>query len=102
MSTELDIKIDHDIDEMLKDISKQAFLKRLVIFNDDTHGQEEVLILIMQATEAAGKPVTPQQALKIMMEAHTKGQAIVMSGELEPLKIAQEILDAAQMRTDII
>lgn len=97
-----DTVVDHDIEELLQNIVEKQTVKRLVIFNDDHHGQEEVAFQIIRACEAAGKPCTPEQAIAIMMEAHTKGQAVVFASDLEKCKIGQAILEAIDLATDII
>ncbi len=102
MSTELEVKIDTDIEEMLKSVVDKQLAKRLVLFNDSTHDMLEVLRAVVKAREAGGQPCTPEAAYAIMMEAHTKGQGVVMSGLLENLKKAQAVLDGIDLRTDII
>ncbi len=102
MSTELEVKIDTDIEEMLKSVVDKQLAKRLVLFNDSTHDMLEVLRAVVKAREAGGQPCTPEAAYAIMMEAHTKGQGVVMSGLLENLKKAQAVLEGIELRTDII
>ena len=102
MSTELEVKIDTDIEEMLKSVVDKQLAKRLVLFNDSTHDMLEVLRAVVKAREAGGQPCTPEAAHAIMMEAHSKGQGVVMSGLLENLKKAQAVLEGIELRTDII
>lgn len=102
MITEMDTKIDHDIEEMLDSIVKKQLAKRLVLFNDDGHDMLSVMRAVVSAREAGGQPCTPEAAYAIMMEAHTKGQGVVMSGTIENLKKAQAVLEGIELRTDII
>lgn len=102
MAAGTDVVVDHDIEELLGDITKKLNKKRLMVFNDDHHSQFEVVVAIMRAREAAGDPCTPEQATRIMMEAHKTGQGLVMSDGLSKLKKAQEVLDAFGLATDII
>ncbi len=97
-----DLAIDHDIEEMLSTISEKSLQKRLIVFNDDHHGMDEVVIQILLARKAGGQPCKPEDAVKIMMNAHKQGQAVVMSGDLENLKKARMILEAIDLRADII
>ena len=102
MAASTDVVVDHDIEEMLGDITKQLHKKRLMVFNDDHHSQFEVVVAIMRARETAGDPCTPEQATRIMMEAHKSGQGQVMSDGVAKLKKAQEVRDAFGLATDII
>lgn len=67
-ATDTPVVVDHDIEEMLRDIEQRALQKRLIVFNDDHHDMLEVLIQIMLAREVGGQPCTPEQARSIMME----------------------------------
>ena len=102
MSTELEVKIDNDIEEMLKSVVDKQLAKRLVLFNDEAHDMLEVMRQVVKARLAGGQPCTPEAAYVIMKEAHTKGQGVVMSGTVENLKKAQAVLEAIELRTDII
>ena len=100
--SQTDLEIDQDIESMLNEIVDTQRPKRLVIFNDDDHNQLEVVLQIMRAREVAGQPCTPEQAMAIMMEAHTKGQGIVLTSTLETCRKAQTVLEAIGLGTDII
>lgn len=95
-------RIDPDIEELLDSIAKAQRPRKLVLFNDDHHDMLEVIVQVIRARSAAGVPCTPEEAKSIMMEAHTKGQGIVLEGTLETLKRAQAVLEAIDLRTDIL
>lgn len=100
--SQTDLEIDQDIESMLDSIVHEQTPKRLVIFNDDEHNQVEVVVQIMRAREVAGQPCTPEQAMAIMMQAHTSGQGIVLTSTLETCRKAQAVLEAIGLGTDII
>ncbi len=95
-------RIDPDIEELLDSISKAQRARKLVLFNDDHHDMLEVIVQVIRARSVAGVPCTAEEAKAIMMEAHTKGQGIVLKGTLEVLKRAQAVLEAIKLRTDIL
>lgn len=95
MSTKLEV--DHDIELMLEEVTKKEKVHTLLLFNDDHHDMLEVLAQIMLAIKC-----TPDKAQRIMLQAHSAGQADVMSGSLEECKKAQAILEQIDLATDII
>lgn len=57
---------------------------KVLLFNDEVHSFEEVILQVQKATECS-----LLQASKITLEAHQKGKAMVYSGEFaECLKVA--------------
>lgn len=95
-------RIDPDIEELLESIAKAQRPRKLVLFNDDQHDMLEVIVQVIRARSAAGVPCTPEEAKRIMMEAHTKGRGIVLTGTLEVLKRAQAVLEAIELGTEIV
>lgn len=94
--------IDPDIEEMLTAIEHACRLRRLLLFNDDVHGMEDVVRTILRARFAAGRPCTVRDARNIMMEAHLSGEAIVLEDDLFCLRIAQEVLENVGFNTRIV
>jgi ATP-dependent Clp protease adapter protein ClpS len=74
----------------------------LILFNDEIHDMIEVIVQVIRARQAGGKPCTPEEAKAITLEAHFRGQAVVMEGELDSLKRAREMLEAIKLRCDIL
>ena len=68
----------------------------LILFNDSHHDFEEVIAQVMKA---AG--YSRSKAESITMEAHNKGRAVVLSGELDQCLRAQNILEEISLRTTI-
>lgn len=93
-------EVDPDIEDLCKSIEKNSTKKepvhKLVLFNDDHHGMEEVVFQIMKAIKC-----NASKALQIMKEAHTLGRAIVKSGSLSECKKAENILREIDLRTTI-
>lgn len=95
-------RIDPDIEELLDSIAEAQASRKLVLFNDDQHDMLEVIVQVIRARSAAGVPCTPEEAKAIMLETHSTGQGIVLEGTLEVLKKAQVVLEAIDLRTDIV
>jgi ATP-dependent Clp protease adapter protein ClpS len=76
------------------DVSAEGFT--LILFNDSHHEFDEVITQVMRA---AGYGYDKAEA--ITMEAHSKGKAAVLSGELEICLRAQAILEEIHLRTAI-
>ncbi len=68
----------------------------LILFNDSYHEFEEVIAQVMKAT---GFGYDKSEA--ITMEAHNKGRAVVLTGEIEKCLNAQAVLEEINLRTSI-
>ena len=75
-------------------ISTEGFT--LILFNDSSHDFEEVILQIMKATGYGHN-----KAESITMEAHNKGRAVVITGELDQCLKAQGVLEEISLRTTI-
>ena len=69
---------------------------KVILFNDDHHAMEEVCIQIMKAINC-----DTQTAMKIMLEAHNTGRAVVFTGSLERCELVAEILEEIRLGTKI-
>lgn len=76
------------------DVSSKGFT--LILFNDSDHDFEEVISQVMKATGYGH-----DKAEAITMEAHNKGRAAVLTGELESCLLAQSVLEEIALRTSI-
>ena len=76
------------------DITTEGFT--LILFNDTFHEFEDVIAQIMKATGYGY-----DKAEGITMEAHNKGRAVVITGELQKCLKAQAILEEIQLRTSL-
>ena len=97
MATKEDIKVDSDIELMLDEIAKKQDPYNLILFNDDHHDMIQVAKQLMKAVKCGR-----ERALQIMMEAHTTGQAIAMTGSKEEVKKAGNILMEIDLAIDIV
>ena len=68
----------------------------VVLFNDETHTMDEVVIQIIKATHY-GK----EQAVYIMLEAHIKGRAIVWTGHKERAEYISSVLEEIRLGTKV-
>jgi len=69
---------------------------KVILFNDDYHTFEEVIAQIIKAIHCPR-----EQAEAITWEAHTKGRAIVTSGELEECLRVSKVLEEIKLQTQI-
>jgi len=76
------------------DVSAEGFT--LILFNDNHHEFEEVIQQVIKATGYGYN-----KAESITMEAHSKGRAPVISGELDKCLQAQSVLEEIGLRTVI-
>lgn len=69
---------------------------KTVLFNDDHHDMQEVIIQIMKAIKCdAGR------ASQIMLTAHTNGSAIVYTGSREKCELVSAILEEIRLGTKV-
>ncbi len=68
----------------------------LILFNDSHHDFEEVIAQVMKATGYGH-----DKAEAITLEAHNKGRAVVVAGELVICLKAQQVLEEIALRTSI-
>ena len=97
MTTPTETKVDQDIEELLDEIATNSHQFTLMIFNDETHGMDEVALQIMKAAKC-----TEQQAVQIMFKAHNDGSAPVMSGTKDEVETAAKILGEIGLKTAIV
>ena len=91
MSTLLESGTDIDV----KNVTGKPY--KVILHNDDSHNMDEVAIQIIKAIHC-----TPEQALNIMMEAHSSGTAVVITCSKERCELVAEILEEIKLTVDII
>ena len=69
---------------------------RVILFNDDHHTMDEVVLQIQKATG-----YSLEKAEAIMWEAHTRGQAVVYCGALEECNRVASILEDIGLRVAV-
>jgi ATP-dependent Clp protease adapter protein ClpS len=82
------------IDPVDIDISREGFT--LILFNDSYHDFDEVIEQVIKATG-----YNYDKAEEITLEAHSKGKAVVMTGELDKCLKAQAVLEEINLRTSL-
>ncbi len=70
---------------------------RVVLFNDDWHTFEEVIVQLIKATSCSF-----EQARSFAFEVHTKGKAIVFSGSIQNCLKVSSVLEEIALNTQII
>lgn len=70
--------------------------RKVILYDDSVHTMDEVLAQIVKAIACS-----PQQAEKIMMEAHSKGRAVVIASHLERCEHVVSILGEIGLITEI-
>jgi ATP-dependent Clp protease adapter protein ClpS len=68
----------------------------VILFNDDHHDMWEVSAQIKKAIHCSA-----DQAIAIMLEAHTTGRAIVFTGSRERCELVENILAEIRLGTKI-
>jgi ATP-dependent Clp protease adapter protein ClpS len=68
----------------------------VILYNDESHNMEEVAVQIIKATQC-----TADQAMAIMMEAHTKGRAVAYHGHRERCEHVAAVLEQIKLKVDI-
>ncbi|RPI15045.1 MAG: ATP-dependent Clp protease adaptor ClpS [Ignavibacteriae bacterium] len=76
------------------DISREGFT--LILFNDSYHDFDEVIEQVIKATG-----YNYDKAEEITLEAHNKGKAAVLTGELDICLKAQSVLEEINLRTSL-
>lgn len=70
--------------------------RKVILYNDETHTMEDVIVQIIKAIAC-----TVHRAEEIMMEAHTKGRAVVIAAHLERCEHVAAVLGEIGLGTDI-
>ena len=70
---------------------------RVVLFNDDWHTFEEVIVQIIKAISCSF-----EQARSYAFEAHTNGKAIVFTGTMQDCLRVSSVLEEIALNTQII
>jgi ATP-dependent Clp protease adapter protein ClpS len=69
---------------------------KVVLFNDDDHSMDEVVLQVQKATG-----YSLEKAETIMWEAHTRGQAVVWLSSLEECQRVAGVLEQIELRVSV-
>jgi len=87
-----------EIEELIEpvdiDTTTEGF--SLILYNDSVHSFEDVIDQVMKATGFGF-----ERAESITMEAHSRGRAVVVTGDLNICVRAQHVLEEISLRTSI-
>jgi len=69
---------------------------RVILYNDEWHGFEEVIDQVIKATEC-----TPERAVEITIEAHSKGRAVCFRNSRERCHKAASVLREIRLQCEV-
>jgi len=84
-----------ELEQVEEDVKTQEPGK-VILFNDEVHTFDEVIIQLIKATRCA-----QEKAEALAWEVHTRGKAIVFSGEMIRCVEVSSILEEIQLMTQI-
>jgi ATP-dependent Clp protease adaptor protein ClpS len=86
------IQLDEEIEsETLPDLPWNV-----ILYNDDVHSFEEVILQVQKATG-----FSMEKAIEITLEAHNKGRTICYSGNLEKCTKVANILKEIELHVEV-
>lgn len=93
-----------DADEFLRELMREKSLQntknsggfRVVLYNDDDHSFDEVVLQIQKATGC-----DLEKAIDIMWEAHSKGRAICFHGERKECHRVARVLREIRLQAEV-
>ncbi len=80
-----------------EDTSDIGLASKVVLYNDDWHSFEEVIIQLIKAVGC-----TFEQARGFAFEVHVKGKSIVFNGQLNQCLKVSSILEEIALNTQVI
>ncbi len=69
---------------------------KVILFNDDWHTFEEVIVQLIKATKC-----TFEKARSLAFEVHVRGKAVVFEGPLEKCLKVSAVLEEIELHTQI-
>lgn len=85
-----------DIQTEQEEKTKQDLPWNVILYNDDFHSFEEVVLQVQKATG-----VSQERAFAVTMEAHTKGRAVCYTGPLERCEHVAAVLRQIKLTAEI-
>ncbi len=79
-----------------KEITEIDLPWKVILFNDDLHSFDEVILQVQRATG-----VSLTRATEITLEAHSKGRAVCFTGPLERCEHVAAILQQIRLTVEI-
>ncbi len=91
-----EISPDKIIEPEVEDTTDVGLPMKVILFNDDWHTFDEVIIQLIKATKCSAA-----KARSLAFEVHVKGKAVVYEGSLEQCLKVSSILEEIQLHTQI-
>ncbi len=91
---DVDVLVEEDIGEDTEERLDEPW--KVILYNDDIHGFEEVIFQLMKATGCS-----TQDAVRIMLTAHLKGKALAFTGTFDECFRVNGVLCEIQLVTEI-
>lgn len=91
------IKENPQIEIYTEEASDVELPSRVILFNDDWHSFEEVIVQLIKAINC-----TFEQARNFAFEVHVKGKAIVFNGSLNTCLKVSSILEEIALTTQVV
>jgi ATP-dependent Clp protease adaptor protein ClpS len=85
------------IDILTEEETSIGLLSKVVLFNDDWHTFEEVIVQLIKATRC-----TFEKARDFAFEVHVRGKAVVYNGSINECLKVTTILEEISLNTQII
>lgn len=73
-----------------------GFAAKVILFDDDIHTFDEVIVQIIKATGC-----TPEQAEAMTYEVHTRGKSVVFEGDFVECLRVSSILEEIALHTQV-
>ena len=86
-----------DLDSEIDNDTEIGLESRVILFNDDWHSFEEVIVQIMKATGC-----TFEEARDHTFEVHVKGKSIVFNGSMPKCLRVSAVLEEIALLTQIV
>jgi ATP-dependent Clp protease adapter protein ClpS len=98
MSPKKEIKVDPDIEDLLRAVETgdDGKFYQLILFNDDTHDMAQVCLQIIKAINCDFP-----RAKHLMLQTHIRGKTVLLKGSLPECKKAEAILNQINLKTEI-
>ena len=94
---ELPVKETPDISVIEEDETNIGLESRVLLFNDDWHSFEEVIIQLIKATKCSF-----DKAKQKTFEVHVKGKAVVFNGSVSDCLKVSGILEEIALHTQVL
>lgn len=93
MSSQPDVLTQQDVEQLLRLLPKY----RVLLHNDDEHAMDEVVVALLKTVRS----LTVDEAIKIMLEAHLTGKALVIVCPKETAEFYRDGLESYGLTSTI-